>query len=89
MSDMKKFAELVSKDESVKKELEAALAGVDKNDAEAFKAAVIKTAAAHGVTLKVEDFDEETKELSEGEMKAVAGGGCGWDNFWACFVYGF
>ena len=37
MSDMKKFAELVSKDENVKKELNAALAGVAKDDKEALR----------------------------------------------------
>ncbi len=81
MSDMKKFAELVSKDESVKKELEAALAGVAKDDKEAFVAAVGKVAEAHGFTLTVKDYTGETKELSEKEMQAVSGGSCGQISF--------
>ncbi len=78
MSDMKKFAELVSKDENVKKELDAALAGVAKDDTKAFAAAVSKVAAAHGFALTAEDFAGEMQKLSEEEIQAVAGGSCGY-----------
>lgn len=77
MSYIKKFAELVSKDENVRKELEAALAGVAKDDKEAFAAAVQKVAAAHGFTLTANDCAGEMEELSDDELEAVAGGGCG------------
>ena len=65
----KKFAEAVSKDEAMKKELEA----LGKNDV----AAVIKVAAKHGFTLTEEDFKAEAmEELDEDELEAVAGGAC-------------
>ena len=66
-----------SKDENVKKELDAALAGVAKDDIEAFAAAVSKVAAAHGFTLTANDCTGEMKEISENELEAVAGGDCG------------
>ena len=72
--NMKKFAELLSADESVKKEFEAALSGVSKDDRKGFINASIKVAARHGITLTDKDFEIETKELSEDEMTAVAGG---------------
>ena len=65
----KKFAEAVSKDEAMKKELEA----LGKNDV----VAVIKVAAKHGFTLTEEDFKAEAmEELDEDELEAVAGGCC-------------
>ena len=72
--NMKKFAELLSADESVKKEFEAALSGVSKDDRKGFTDASIKVAGRHGITLTDKDFEIETKELSEDEMTAVAGG---------------
>ena len=65
----KKFAEAVSKDEAMKKELEA----LGKNDV----AAVIKVAAKHGFTLTEEDFKaDDMNEMNEDELEAVAGGCC-------------
>ncbi len=61
----------------MKKELNAALAGVAKDDKEAFAVAVQKVAAAHGFTLTANDCAGEMKEISENELDAVAGGGCG------------
>ena len=56
----KKFAEAVSKDEAMKKELEA----LGKNDL----AAVIKVAAKHGFTLTEEDFKAaDMNEMNEDE----------------------
>ena len=72
--NMKKFGELLSKDEGVKKELEAALSGLSKDDKKAFTDAAIKVAAKHGITLTDADFKKEAMELSEDEMKVVAGG---------------
>lgn len=75
--NMKKFGELLSTDEDVKKELEAAVSGFSKDDKKGFIDESIKVAAKHGITLTDEDFRQETKELSVDEMKAVAGGkGC-------------
>ena len=87
-NNVKKFGELLSKDESVKKELEAALAGVDKNDKKAFTNAAIKVAAKHGFILTEADFEQETRELSEDEMEAVAGGGCGFGAGFVCTMAG-
>ena len=65
----KKFAEAVSKDEAMKKELEA----LGKNDL----AAVIKVAAKHGFTLTEEDFKaDDMNEMNEDELETVAGGVC-------------
>ena len=65
----KKFAEAVSKNEAMKKELEA----LGKNDV----AAVIKIAAKHGFTLTEEDFKAaDMNEMNEDELEAVAGGYC-------------
>ena len=65
----KKFAEAVSKNEAMKKELET----LGKNDV----AAVIKVAAKHGFTLTEEDFKAaDMNEMNEDELEAVAGGVC-------------
>ena len=81
--NMKKFLEAASKDEALKAELKA-LADGKPEDAEAVKAATIEFAAKHGFTLTDDDFKpSEITELTEDEMKAVAGGaGCG------CGVFG-
>ena len=86
----KKFAEAVSKNEAMKKELEA----LGKNDV----VAVIKVAAKHGFTLTEEDFKAEAmEELDEDELEAVAGGVCvclvagggtGWGKQCACVIGG-
>ena len=74
---MKKFAELLSKDEGAKKELEAALAKLSEAYRKDSNDAAVKVAAKHGITLTEDDFRKDTKELSADELKAVAGG-------WAC-----
>ena len=71
-----KFMEFVSKNEDARKELEAACAGISKEDKKAFTEAAVKVAAKHGFTLTSEDFKASEGELSEDEMQAVAGGGC-------------
>ena len=80
--NLMKFMELVSKDENVKKELEAATSGISKDDKKALADEVVKFAAKHGFTLTAEDFEEsKAEEMSEDEMKAVAGGKCNNDLF--------
>ena len=71
-----KFMEFVSKNEEARKELEAACAGIDKADKKALTEAAVKFAAKHGFTLTAEDFAPKMEEMSEAEMKAVAGGKC-------------
>ena len=75
--NIKKFGELISADESVKKELEAAVSGISKNDKKGFINASIKIAAKHGITLTAADFEPARMKLSDDELDAVAGGGCG------------
>ena len=61
----KKFLEFVSKNDALKNEMK------DAKGAEA----ILKLARANGFELKAEDFaPSEMEELSEDEMKAVAGG---------------
>ncbi len=75
--NMKKFAELLSVDKEVMKELDALVSGLSKDDRKGFVKAAIKVAAQHGITLTEEEFNEEKKELKElslDEMQAVAGG---------------
>ena len=70
--NMKKFLEAVSKDEALREEFRA-LAD-SKDDSEA-RTAAIDFAASHGFTLTEDDFKpSEMTELTEDEMKAVAGG---------------
>ena len=77
-----KFAELLSKDEGIRKELEAACAGISKDDKKALAEATAKAAAKHGFTFTAEELmSSESEELSEDEMKAVAGGKCSNDLF--------
>ncbi|MBQ7594026.1 MAG: hypothetical protein IJU48_06705 [Synergistaceae bacterium] len=71
-NNVKKFGELLSKDEGVKKELEAALTGPGTNGKKAFTDAAVKVAAKHGVTLTEADFVKEKGELSEDELAAGA-----------------
>lgn len=73
--NMKKFAELLSNDEGVMKELDAIVSGLSKDDRKGFINASIKVAAQHGITLTEEEFNAEEKELSRDEIQAVAGGG--------------
>ena len=76
--NMKKFGELISTDENVKKELEAAVSGLSKDDKKGFINAAIKVAAKHGSTLTAGDFEPASMKLSDDELDAVAGGGwCG------------
>lgn len=86
--NMKKFGELLSKDEGIKNELEATLSGLSKDDKKAFTDAVIEVAAKHGLTLTAEDFGGEMKELSEDEMQAVAGDRTchDWGYIFICFL---
>ena len=74
----KKFLEFVSKNEEAKKELEANKASFTTEDN---TEALVKFAAKHGFALTAEDFQETEIELSEDELEAVAGGGCGTDQF--------
>ena len=74
--NMKKFLELVSKDENLKKK---ALAFNNMETAKAIQA-VIAFAKELGIELTEADFDkkESDGELSDDELDAVAGGGgCG------------
>ena len=72
--NMKKLLEAVSKDEALKAELKV-LADGKPDDAEAVKVAAIELAAKHGFTLTDDDFKpSEMTELTEDEMKSVAGG---------------
>ena len=82
--NIKNFGELISTDESVKKELEAAVSGLSKDDKKGFINASIKVAAKHGITLTAADFEmsSEMKELSADEMKAVAGGKFCDEGYW-------
>ncbi|MBQ3402628.1 MAG: Nif11-like leader peptide family RiPP precursor [Synergistaceae bacterium] len=67
----KKFLELASSNEDIKKELMKAGSLDD----------ILKVASSHGIPLTMDDMKPSgTSELSEDEMKAVAGGsfcGCG------------
>ena len=82
--NIKKFAELLSADESVMKELDALVSGLSKDDRKGFINAAIKVAAKHGITLTAADFEmsSEMKELSADEMKAVAGGKFCDEGYW-------
>ena len=84
--NMKKFLEAASKDEALKAEVNALAEKFDRKSADenALKAAAIELAAKHGFTLTDDDFKpSEMTELTEDEMKAVAGGtGCG------CAIFG-
>ena len=63
--NVKKFLEEASKNEAMRKELQSSTD----------KAAMIEVAKAHGLKLTEDDFDlSAMNELSEDEMKAVAGG---------------
>ncbi|MBQ7543949.1 MAG: Nif11 family protein [Synergistaceae bacterium] len=71
---MKKFLEAVSKDEALLEEFKALADGTPK-DTDAMAAAAVEFAGKHGLTLTADDFKpSEMEELSEDEMKAVAGG---------------
>lgn len=81
--NMKKFAELLSSDESIKKEFESAVSGLSKDDEKGFFDVSVKVAAKHGITLTDSDFKKEEHEISSDEMSAVAGGWVGnCDNSW-------
>ena len=73
-NNMKKFLELVSKDENLKQKMLAC------NDMEPEKAiqAGIALAKELGIELSEADFAEEKScgELNDDELDAVAGGGC-------------
>ena len=78
--NMKKFLELVSKDENLKQKMQSF------NDMEPEKAiqASIALAKELGIELSEADFakEESNGELSDDELDAVAGGNCG------CFIGG-
>ncbi|MBQ7594030.1 MAG: Nif11 family protein [Synergistaceae bacterium] len=79
--NVKKFLEFVSQNEAAKKELEAGRVNL-KGDENASIEAFIKFADKYGFTLTYEDLKPEEGELSEDELKAVAGGGgCENDSF--------
>ena len=75
--NMKDFLEFASKNETLKTEVKALAAKFDRKEADedVLKAAAIELAAKHGFTLTDDDFKpSEMTELTEDEMKAVAGG---------------
>ena len=78
MSNHVKFVEFVSMDEDVRKELEALRPELEGKSEQERTDAFVKFAAKHGFTLTAEDFSAKMKEISEEELKAVAGGlSCG------------
>lgn len=96
--NMKKFIELVSKDEVLQEKLNT----VQEQEEQENIKAIIALASEYGITLTEVDFQnaKESGELSEEELTSVAGGnGCycpgwgygyGWDNFkeWNCYCVG-
>ena len=74
--NMKKWLEFASQNVEVKSEL-AKWSQQDRTKEEAKKKA-IEVAGRNGFTLTEEDFaSAESEELSDDELDAVAGGGCG------------
>lgn len=70
---LKRWIELISSDEALKAEVEAALQGLEKAEQIPL---LIEFAKEHGVSLSEEDFEPEDKEnLSLDELAAVTGGG--------------
>lgn len=70
--NMKKFLELVSKDEA----LQAKLKEMEGKTQEEIQKTTMGLAAEQGIMLKEDDFNrEETGELSEDELETVVGGG--------------
>lgn len=68
--NMKKYLELISKDEEAKKKM----AGQENADAGEMKKRIIADAAERGIVLTEEDF-AEMSELTEDALGEVAGGG--------------
>lgn len=77
--NMKKYLELISKDEKAKKELsEFEKEALKENEETAFqkmKEKAISDAAEKGITLTDADFENKTGELSDDELDQAAGGG--------------
>lgn len=70
--NMKKFLELVEKDEALQQKMEALKDNADETVIGSF----IELAKEHGITLIEEDFvfEESNGELSDDELEAAAGG---------------
>ncbi len=87
--NMKKFLELISKDENLKKKM----AELEKMESDKAIREIIALAKEHGIELSEADFvkAESDDELSDDELDAVAGGGS-WETPYyipdGCAVFG-
>ena len=102
---MKAFLEQMNQNQALKDELEALGKKQLEKNKDAVTQKALEIAAKHGFTLKAEDMETmeaETTELTEGQLKAAAGGdrrcicpviggGGGFENggFCACISSGF
>lgn len=68
--EMNKYLELLGTDEEAQHKLRE----LNKDDEESVITASIEIAKGYGIELLKEDFDQETSELDEEELKAVSGG---------------
>ena len=68
--EMNKYLELLGADEEAQKKIRE----LNKDDKEGGITASIEIAKSYGIELVKEDFDQETSELDEDELKAVSGG---------------
>ena len=73
--NMKAFLEQMNQNKALKDEVEALGKEQLKQNKDAIAEKVVEIAAKHGFTLTAEDMETETAELTEEQLKAVAGGG--------------